>query len=145
MPMNDPNEEPHDHTDEQADDSSTWSLGTMHRRREPQAPPMPMPWEWPSQCEASLSAESYKRHTPKADYDHDRWLWLDGGHERCTHSVAKLMPTLERWYGFCKRHDSGPGGQFFPYLEPGAGCDEPCCNEAGDRVAPVAQKEGGSE
>ena len=109
------------------DKPQRWTIGSMEPRREPVAPPMPMPWEWPHRCEASLSADSYKRHTPKAEYDHDKWLWLDGGHERCPHRVSKLMPTRERWVGFCKRHDPGPSGQFFPYIPPGESCRQPCC------------------
>lgn len=114
------------------DEPQRWSTGFMRPRAMPVPPPMPLPWDRPRRCEASLSAESYRRHTPKAEYDQERWQWLDGGHERCPHPVRRLAPTPDRWYGFCGRHDPGPGGQFFPYIEPGPGCAEPCCRRSHD-------------
>ena len=80
-------------------------------------------------CEASLSAESYKRHTPKAEFSQEKWQWLDAGHERCPNPTRKLRRTAERWVGLCGRHDPGDGGtlEFYPYLAPGPTCPQPCC------------------
>jgi hypothetical protein len=112
------------------DKPQRWTIGFSQPRRAPTPPPMPMPWQRPRQCEASLSADSYRRHTSTAEYDHEKWLWMDGNHERCPNPVRMLMPTRARWVGLCSRHDSGPGGQYFPYITPGEGCSQPCCRRS---------------
>lgn len=84
-------------------------------------------------CEASLSAAYYARKSKaRGAYDHDRWLWLDGGHERCRNKVKTLRRGADGWYGVCGLHDlmaRRHDGLFYPYMPPGRGCRQPCCAE----------------
>ncbi len=81
-----------------------------------------------SRCMASLSAEEYKQRS-EADgtYDHQHWLWMDGGHERCPSKAVRRRRAGPKgeWVPLCGRH--GTPNRFHPYLLPGPTCHEPCC------------------
>jgi len=86
--------------------------------------------ERPGGCMASLSADYYKRKS-RADgtYDHARWLWLDGGHERCPRQGVVWKGSEGGVYLLCRVHAART--QVYPYLQPGPSCRQPCC--AGER------------
>ena len=81
-------------------------------------------------CEASLSAETYRKRS-KADgtYDHDRWLQYDGNHVRCKNPTRMMHRAPGGLVGVCLVHSRviKRTGAYFPYLEPGVGCHQPCC------------------
>ena len=111
------------------DEPERWTVSIWQPSRRLLRPQQP--WNLPDtrRCEASLSAESYKRHTPKAEFSQAQWQWIDAGHERCPNPTRKLRRTAERWVGLCGRHDPGDKGKlvFYPYLLPGPTCPHPCC------------------
>jgi hypothetical protein len=87
-----------------------------------------------SRCQASLSAEVYRRKSKAAGtYDHSLWLRYDGNHVRCENPSRMMRRDSTGWVGLCRLHDAAAKkrGQYFPYIPPGRGCQEPCCRPAG--------------
>jgi hypothetical protein len=82
--------------------------------------------EDPGSCMASLSADYYRRKSkPDGTYDHARWLWLDGGHDRCRRKGVVWKSGDGGVYLLCRVHAARP--RMFPYLKPGPTCRQPCC------------------
>lgn len=81
-------------------------------------------------CDASLSAEDYRRTTSKDRFDPERWQWLDAGHERCPEPAVVTRRSLDVGDGdvhLCLTH--GRGTTRYPiYLTPGPRCWMTCCH-----------------
>ena len=87
-----------------------------------------------SRCQASMSADYYKRRAKAAGtYDHGVWLWFDGGHERCPREAVMYRRGGRGLYRLCRMHAARP--QVYPYLPPGPSCHQPCCDSQERRGA----------
>ena len=123
-----------------SNERSRWQVGIFT----PSVPRPRPPISWrksvglhEKQCEASLSAEIYrKKAMADGTYVRATWEWYDGNHMRCSHPTTTMHFDRGhgRLVGVCGVHSGviKRTGAFFPYIPPGPHCAQPCCRGGND-------------